>query len=71
MSYYVITSDVKNKINTEGFFIEHEMETALDTLEEVVVKYFNDDYYPMEDGVIGYYNSNGDKVYLEEKTINV
>lgn len=70
LSYYVITSDVGNKINTEGFFIEQEMETALDILEEVVIKYFDKDCLPMEDGTIGYYNSNGDKIYLEERNVN-
>ena len=70
LSYYVITSDVGNKINTEGFFIEQEMETALDILEEVVVKYFDQDYTPMDDGTIGYYNSSGDKIYLEERNVN-
>lgn len=70
LSYYVITSSIKNKLNTEGFFIEQEMETVLDVLEETVVKYFNKDYHPMEDGMIGYYNSCGDKIYLEEKVTN-
>jgi len=67
MSYYVITSKINNKTNTESFFIDQEMEIALDTLDKITEKYFNGNYYPMDDGIIGYYNSKGDRVYLEEK----
>jgi len=70
LSYYIITSDIGNKTNTEGFFIEQEMETALNALEEIVVNYFNQDCIPMDNGTIGYYNSNGDKIYLEERNVN-
>jgi len=68
LSYYVITSNVGDKINTEGFFIDQEMEIALDILEETAIKYFDQNYMPIEDGTIGYYFGN-DRIYLEEKSI--
>lgn len=70
MRYFIITSEVSNKTNTEGFYLEDEMDDVLDKLDEVTNKLLGDDYHPYEDGAIGYYSESGDCVYLKERDVS-
>ncbi len=70
MTYYTIISDIDGKTTVESFFIESEIDLAMDDLDRQTTKYLGEDFFPMEDGTIGFYSSNGNCVYMEERNIN-
>jgi len=67
VNYYIIVSNIENSTRVEGFYIEHEIEHAMDELDRQTIKYLGVDCHPLENGTIGFYSSSGDRVYLEEK----
>ena len=66
--FYKITSKVDGKSKTEGFYLQDELDLAMDDLD-----YFShlrlDEYYPLEDGNIGFHAPNG-IVLLEESCLS-
>ena len=67
MTYYTIVSNIRDNVVTENFYIESEIEMAMEELSKQTTKHLGGDCFPMDDGTIGFCMSNGDCVYLEER----
>ena len=67
MSYFIIVSDVDGKTRIEGFYLDCEVFTAVEDLELIAKERLSQDCYTLEDGTIGFYSDNGNRVYIEER----
>ncbi len=70
MSYFIITSTIGKKSIVEGFYLDSEIDTVMDDLGFITEKHFGRDFFPIEDGSIGFYSQNGDTVLVEEKVVD-
>lgn len=66
MSHYIVVSEIEGRQKVECFYLEDEIEEALEELDKTTIRYLGADYFPFEDGTIGFYASNGNCVFIEE-----
>jgi hypothetical protein len=69
MTTFVITSEIGNKIKTEGFYLDDELDMVMEDLDRAAEEKLGD-YFPMEDGNIGFYSVEGNRIYLEEHNMD-
>ena len=68
-TYFTITSVIDKQVKTEDFLLGDDVLDVMDELDKVAIRNFGADHFPLENGEIGFYNSAGDYVYLEEKDL--